>query len=94
LALTGPMKIFSLIVLAIASQSSPSFAQSCEDDTIQSVSDDGSIIILYSGATYAVHPADQSDTMSWVPADDVLVCNDGELIINKDENGEKAEFSA
>lgn len=63
-------------------------AQACEDESIESVSSDGEIIIMISGAVYRVDLADQVDTALWLPADDVLVCDS--QIINKDENGEKA----
>ena len=68
----------------------PAFAQSCDDDSIQSVSGDRAIIIMISGAVFRVSPTDQVDTALWSAADDVLICNDDTEIINKDENGERA----
>ena len=69
------------------------FAQSCDDDSIESVSDDGAIIVMMSGAVFRVNPADQVDTALWLPADDVLICNHDTEIINTDENGERAAVS-
>ena len=59
----------------------------CEDDTIDTVADDGSIITMVSGAVYSVDAGDESTAAVWLASDDVLICN-GEKIINKDEQGE------
>ena len=65
------------------------FAQTCDEDSISSVSEDGSVIVLQSGAVFKVDdPGDQVDAASWVPEEDVLNCGDMYLI-NKDEDGEK-----
>ena len=80
------IKPASVFVLALI-LSSPVFAQ-CEDDSIESVSSDGSIIIMISGEVFRVSPVDQADSAVWLPADDVLICNDAE-IINTGENGER-----
>lgn len=80
-------KIIALALFAILF-STPIFARSCDDDSISSVSNDGSIIVMLSGAVYEVDAGDQVDTMLWLPAESVLVC--GGTLINTDENGEKA----
>ncbi len=77
----------ALLLMSLVATSA--YAQSCDDESIQSVSDDGSIIIMISGAVFQVNPVDQVDTALWLAADDVLVCDD-DKIINKDENGETA----
>ncbi len=64
----------------------------CDDDTIETVADDGSTLIMQSGAVYSVDPADESTASAWVADDDVLICND-DKIINKDENGETVDVS-
>jgi hypothetical protein len=64
-------------------------ARDCEEDTIETVSSDGSVLIMISGATYKVDDADQVDTELWLAVDDVLICDDEE-IINTDEDSEKA----
>ncbi len=66
------------------------FAQSCDDETIDSVSNDGSIIILLAGAVYRVSEQDQVQTALWLPNSSVLVCGERE-IINTDEQGERAK---
>jgi hypothetical protein len=76
--------IFAVII------STPSYSQSCDDDSIKSVSNDGSIIVMISGAVYKVDAVDQVDTALWLAADDVLICNGDSEIINPDENGERA----
>jgi hypothetical protein len=63
----------------------------CDEDTIQSVSRDGSILVMLSGAVYRVSNLDRIDSMLWLPSDDVLVC--GNKIINTDEDGEKVEVT-
>jgi hypothetical protein len=70
--------------------SEPSYSQPCDDDSIQSVSDDGSIIIMTSGAVFQVEMVDRVDTSLWLAVDDVLICDGDTKIINKDENGETA----
>lgn len=65
------------------------FAQTCDEDSISFVSEDGSIIKLSSGAVFKVDdPGDQANAASWVAEEDVLNCDDTYLI-NKDEDGEK-----
>ena len=69
---------------------SPGYAQSCDDNTIQSVSSDGSVIIMLSGAVFQVDVVDQVDTALWLATEDVLICDGDTKIINKDDNGEHA----
>jgi hypothetical protein len=81
------------IILLMASTSVTAHAKNCEDDSIDSVSDDGDIIKLLSGNVYEIDSTDTVDTALWLPADDVLVCEEGGgivEIVNTDENGEKA----
>ena len=56
------------------------------------VSSDGAIIKMPSGAVFRVSPGNQIDAALWSPADDVLICNDAE-IIKTDENGERASVT-
>lgn len=62
-------------------------AAQCADDTIKSVSSEGEILVMFSGAVYKVDQFDRLDSELWLPADDVLICDDGRMI-NTDENGE------
>ena len=77
-------------LLLLLSLCTPSFSQSCYDDSIDTVSDDGDIIVMISGAVFQVDLDDQVDTALWLPADDVLICNGDTELINPDENGERA----
>jgi hypothetical protein len=78
------------LILAL---STPAFPQSCDDDSIESVSDDGAIITMISGAVFEVSAADQIDTALWLPVDDILICNGDTELINTDENGERASVA-
>lgn len=82
-----------LIVLAAAgfltATGYPARAQSCDDETIESVSDDGRIITTISGEKFRVSSADRSDTELWQTGDDILICDDDTEIVNKDENNER-----
>jgi hypothetical protein len=74
----------------------PAFAESCDDDTIQSKSDDGSYLIMESGAVYEVLAGDQIDSALWTDLDDVVICEQATVvggrtvlyyqIVNKDED--------
>lgn len=74
-------------------------ARSCSDDMVKSKSDDGSILVMMSGAVYEVLPGDNIDSALWLPPEDVLICEapiayQGRTvmiydIINTDESGEK-----
>jgi hypothetical protein len=75
------------IVSALAS---PSWA-ACYSDTIDTLSEDGDMIILSSGEAYDISSGDESTAASWQEGDDVLVC--GDTIIDKDENGERVEVT-
>ena len=77
-------------LLIILSMNATGFSQQCDQDSIESVSDDGSIIVMISGAVFRVAPIDQVDTALWLPADDVLVCGGDTELINRDESGERA----
>lgn len=83
------IRIAGMIVACLFTTWGTAFAQSCDDDSIASVSEDGSRIILQSGAVFKVDdPGDQANAAAWVAEEDVLNCDDVYLI-NKDENGEK-----
>ncbi len=75
-------------VLIMVIVSEQACAYSCENDSIESVSDTGSILLMVSGEVYEVGAGDTAYTQFWLTDDDVLVCDDSE-IINNDDNGEK-----
>jgi hypothetical protein len=87
-------RLLELIGLTLVIAGAPlAHAKSCEDDSLESVSDDGSILKMLSGQVFEVEAGDAIDTALWLPVDDVLVCEIGGSaveIINTDENGEKA----
>lgn len=59
----------------------------CERDTIQTVVDSGSIIVLRSGKVFQVAALDKLNSSLWLATEDVLACDDS--ITNIDENGER-----
>ena len=65
---------------------------SCDEDSIDTVADDGSVITLLSGTVYSVDAGEEATASAWVAGDDVLICDD-DKIINKDENGETVEVA-
>lgn len=77
---------FVLMIAIILPLSSPAWA-GCSDDTIDTVSDDGDLIVLRSGELYDVAAGDQGTASLWREGADVLVCS--EKIINEDEDGEE-----
>jgi hypothetical protein len=74
---------FVILVLTLIG----AYAQSCDDETIDEVSSDGTIIQLQDGTTWK--SLDPSTSASWTSADDVLIC--GSEMINKDEGGERVD---
>ena len=80
--------LFLIIIVALAPH--PAFA-GCDADTIETISEDGDLIVLQSGLSYDVDLTDQSTAAQWSEHEDVLVCDD--KIINKDENGEAVGVS-
>jgi len=77
-------------LLVLAAMGFQARAESCDDDTIDKVSDDGEIITMLSGAAFRVRLGDQVDAALWMSTEDVLICKDETEIINKDENNERA----
>jgi hypothetical protein len=79
------------LIIALCLCTTPAFA-SCDEDTLQTVSDGGEVLVMQSGHTYKVLGGDTVDTQLWLALDDVLVCDDDQ-VINKDESGEKASVT-
>lgn len=63
----------------------------CDRDTIDTISEDGDLIVLSSGTTYDVDADDQTTAAGWQEGDDVLVC--GHTMIDKNQHG-KVHVSA
>jgi hypothetical protein len=88
LVCSGEMRaLIGAVVLAVlVSGSAPALA--CDDDEIEFVAVDGSVIKMRSGATFHVVSSDQLDASLWLALNDVLICKDETEIINKDHEGE------
>ncbi|MGH6879098.1 MAG: hypothetical protein ACREHV_17195 [Rhizomicrobium sp.] len=76
----------SVVILSVT----PAFA-SCDEETIDTVSEDGDMIVLTNGQSFDVVGGDEVTASLWMEGQDVLVCDD--TMINKDENGEKVEIT-
>ena len=81
------MRKVLIFLLYLAFGMSLAHGKQCESDSLASVSSGGKILIMISGAVYEVDAYDRLDSTLWLGADDVLTCDDGE-IINTDESGE------
>ncbi len=79
-----------LLVMAGVSLAAPVRA-ACESDSIETISQDGDLIVLLSGQTYDVAAEDQATAALWLEGEDVLVCR--ETMINKTENNEKIKVA-
>ena len=84
--------LLAAIALVVLSDAG-TLAGSCDDDTVDSIADDGSIIVMTSGASFRVSPLDQTDAMFWLAEDDVLVCKGETEIINKNDKHERIRVS-
>jgi len=73
-----------LVVFAAGSQA----RASCDEEDIDTVSSDGQIIELLDGSVW--RSLDPATSSTWLAAESVLVCDD-DVMINKDENGEKVD---
>jgi hypothetical protein len=49
-------------------------AAQCDEDTIRSVTNDGEIIVMQSGAVFEVMAGDTVDSALWLPVSDVMIC--------------------
>ena len=69
-------KLIAALTVGILSTIAPLGAQgaTCDEDSIKSVTDDGQIIVMFSGHVYQVLPGDDIDSMLWLPASDVMIC--------------------
>jgi hypothetical protein len=79
--------IGALMLAALVVGSAPALA--CDDDEIEFIAIDGSLIRMRSGATFHVISSDQLDASLWLAMDDVLICKDETEIINKNHEGER-----
>ena len=59
-----------------------------DTDAVDTVSSDGSTIIMQSGQTY--NSDDPTTSATWQSGDNVVITND-DTIVNTDENGESVE---
>jgi hypothetical protein len=76
-----PTLVAVTIVLAIASPD----ARACEaGHWIETVSDDGTIVILEDGSVWRIDDVDAIDTQLWLPTTDIVACPD-KLINTEDK---------
>ena len=81
------MRLVSLAAFACCVLASPAFA-ACEDGHwVDSVTDNGEIVILEDHSIWQVDAGDQVDTQLWLPTTEIVAC-DG-MLINTEDN-EKA----
>ncbi|URL59649.1 hypothetical protein IM816_06000 [Luteibacter flocculans] len=73
----------SLVFLALAT--SPKTASACDSGYwVQSVADDGGIIVLNDGTIWEVSSIDKINSALWLPMTEIVVCDD--KLINVDDN--------
>ena len=61
-------------------------ASACEDGHwIDSVSDDGGIVILEDGSVWEIDPANRIDSMLWLPVSEIVACDDKLINTDADE---------
>jgi hypothetical protein len=78
---------FSLVVFGFAG-----FALgACDEDSIETISSEGDLIVLVSGAAYDVAAGDEITSSLWQEGDNALVC--GDTIVDKDQNGEHVDVT-
>jgi hypothetical protein len=71
----------------VAASATAPARDACEEDSIDTISQDGDLIVLASGERYDVRTEDQATAALWQEGDDVLVC--GRTIIDKDQGNER-----
>jgi hypothetical protein len=81
-------KILMAIAVVIVVAGVPQAQASCDEEDIDTVSSDGKIIELLDGSVW--RSLDPATSSTWLATETVLVCND-DVMINKDENGEKVD---
>jgi hypothetical protein len=86
-AVCGKALVAALLVLAVVSFPIHASASRVACETghwIDSVTDDGEIIKLEDGSVWEVAASDAVTSMTWVPSDNIIICND--QLINSDDN--------
>jgi len=58
----------------LAPHADPVEAAQCSEDPIKSVTSDGEIIVMLSGAIFEVMAGDTIDSALWLPISDVMIC--------------------
>ena len=84
-------KLSAYALIAIIAVSPIKAFASCEEDTIDTLSDDGELLVLESGQAFDVSAGDSSTSAGWSEGDTVLMC--GDIVIDKDQGGEKVEVT-
>jgi hypothetical protein len=93
--------LFPILIFLGAYNTSPALAlqKQCYDDSISQVSQSGEIVRMTSGHIYEIDSYDTFDTMMWLPAEAVLICETSDVrqgrviaiydIINTDQGSGK-----
>ncbi len=81
------LAVLGLFVAAVAPA-----REACDEDAIETIAEDGDLIVLASGEKYDVAIADQPTAALWQEGDDVLVC--GRSMIDKDQGNERIKVRA
>ncbi len=82
------MKLRMFVLAALVVFAGVQARASCDEEDIDTVSSDGEILELLDGSVW--RSLDPATSSTWLSAETVLVCND-DVMINKDENGEKVD---
>jgi hypothetical protein len=82
----GFILLLTVGFIAAASAAAPA-REAYDEDSIETIAQDGDLIVLASGGKYDVAVADQATAALWQEGDDVLVC--GRTIIDKDQGNER-----
>ena len=82
----GKVAVALAFLLALSSHA---FAQACDDDVIESVSKDGAIIKMLSGAVFKVARSDRGDVADWQRSDQIYICNYETELVNVVVDGQR-----
>ena len=82
----------AILMLLLVFVSSSAMAMSCYEDIIRTISPDGAVLIMLSGAMYDVDEADYIYSREWAASNNVSICSvvgNVSEISNKDAGAQK-----
>ena len=88
----GLMLLAATGVVIAATAVAAAAREPCDEDSIETIAEDGDLIVLASGAKIDVAGEDQPTAALWREGDDVLVC--GRTVIDKDQGNERIRVRA